>query len=229
MSEDPSHRWQIWNIARNLHKVDIIRLGQIFPTWQELAATDMVNVDFRDISSEIKASPKGSLFREMVFNTKMMSQPWRRFLFAYFNFLTSGSVLMSLAKGRINHAKAILSPELHSQLENTSVLLVGAGGIGCELRRRRRFRRPWRCLTIFTVCSQKYCSYWFWENHRAWPGHDRPFQLESPVLIQEEGCETEQSDGKRCNTFECIIWPTVSIGNFVHCLGCSTNCGCFQS
>ena len=40
---------------------------------------------------------------------------------------------MSTAKARTAHAKAILGPELFSQLADTSVLLVGAGGIGCEL------------------------------------------------------------------------------------------------
>ncbi|KAJ7650687.1 hypothetical protein FB45DRAFT_779858 [Roridomyces roridus] len=40
---------------------------------------------------------------------------------------------MSSAKGRNAHAKAILGPELHSRLASTKVLLVGAGGIGCEL------------------------------------------------------------------------------------------------
>ncbi|KAF8960670.1 hypothetical protein BDZ97DRAFT_1833068 [Flammula alnicola] len=40
---------------------------------------------------------------------------------------------MSTAKARSAHAKAILGSELHAQLANTSVLLVGAGGIGCEL------------------------------------------------------------------------------------------------
>ncbi|KAF8908185.1 hypothetical protein CPB84DRAFT_1813393 [Gymnopilus junonius] len=40
---------------------------------------------------------------------------------------------MSTAPGRTSHAKAILDPELYSKLANTSVLLVGAGGIGCEL------------------------------------------------------------------------------------------------
>ncbi|KZT52341.1 hypothetical protein CALCODRAFT_441691 [Calocera cornea HHB12733] len=35
--------------------------------------------------------------------------------------------------GRDAHARAILGPELCSQLANTRVLLVGAGGIGCEL------------------------------------------------------------------------------------------------
>ncbi|KAF8154730.1 hypothetical protein B0H34DRAFT_717633 [Crassisporium funariophilum] len=40
---------------------------------------------------------------------------------------------MSTAKARSAHAKAILGPELHAQLATTTVLLVGAGGIGCEL------------------------------------------------------------------------------------------------
>lgn len=40
---------------------------------------------------------------------------------------------MSTAKRRGAHAKAILGPELYAQLTNTNVLLVGAGGIGCEL------------------------------------------------------------------------------------------------
>lgn len=40
---------------------------------------------------------------------------------------------MSTAKRRGAHARAILGPELYAQLANTNVLLVGAGGIGCEL------------------------------------------------------------------------------------------------
>ncbi|KAG6868585.1 hypothetical protein C0993_000850 [Termitomyces sp. T159_Od127] len=40
---------------------------------------------------------------------------------------------MSTAKARSAHARAILGEELHKQLPNTKVLLVGAGGIGCEL------------------------------------------------------------------------------------------------
>ncbi|KAJ7182602.1 hypothetical protein C8R43DRAFT_967541 [Mycena crocata] len=40
---------------------------------------------------------------------------------------------MSTAKARTAHAKAILGPELHNRLADTKVLLVGAGGIGCEL------------------------------------------------------------------------------------------------
>ncbi|KZT71220.1 hypothetical protein DAEQUDRAFT_688223 [Daedalea quercina L-15889] len=37
------------------------------------------------------------------------------------------------ADGRSRHAKAILGPELYARLSETKVLLVGAGGIGCEL------------------------------------------------------------------------------------------------
>jgi ubiquitin-like 1-activating enzyme E1 B len=40
---------------------------------------------------------------------------------------------MKHQKSRNAHAAAILGPELHSRLQNTRVLLVGAGGIGCEL------------------------------------------------------------------------------------------------
>ncbi|KAJ3758524.1 hypothetical protein EV360DRAFT_43688 [Lentinula raphanica] len=40
---------------------------------------------------------------------------------------------MSTAPGRTKHAEAILGPKLHSRLSQTKVLVVGAGGIGCEL------------------------------------------------------------------------------------------------
>ena len=36
--------------------------------------------------------------------------------------------------GRTRHATAILGSELSARLPKTKVLLVGAGGIGCELR-----------------------------------------------------------------------------------------------
>ena len=42
---------------------------------------------------------------------------------------------MPIEKHRSTHARAILGPELYAQLANTNVLLVGAGGIGCELRK----------------------------------------------------------------------------------------------
>jgi hypothetical protein len=35
--------------------------------------------------------------------------------------------------GRTTHAAAILGPELAARLPEVKVLLVGAGGIGCEL------------------------------------------------------------------------------------------------
>lgn len=35
--------------------------------------------------------------------------------------------------GRSAHATAILGPELAARLPEVKVLLVGAGGIGCEL------------------------------------------------------------------------------------------------
>jgi ubiquitin-like 1-activating enzyme E1 B len=40
---------------------------------------------------------------------------------------------MSTAEARTAHAKTILGAELHARLSDTTVLLVGAGGIGCEL------------------------------------------------------------------------------------------------
>ena len=40
---------------------------------------------------------------------------------------------MSTVPGRSAHVHAILGPQLYRQLSQTKVLLVGAGGIGCEL------------------------------------------------------------------------------------------------
>ncbi|PBK83910.1 hypothetical protein ARMGADRAFT_1018827 [Armillaria gallica] len=40
---------------------------------------------------------------------------------------------MSTARRRTAHAEAILGPKLHARLPDVKVLLVGAGGIGCEL------------------------------------------------------------------------------------------------
>lgn len=40
-----------------------------------------------------------------------------------------------LKSGRYTHSRAILGSGLVNRLVDTKVLLVGAGGIGCELRR----------------------------------------------------------------------------------------------
>ncbi|KAI0249209.1 hypothetical protein BJV78DRAFT_1229106 [Lactifluus subvellereus] len=40
---------------------------------------------------------------------------------------------LSSSKSRNFHARAILGPKLHDRLPNINVLIVGAGGIGCEL------------------------------------------------------------------------------------------------
>lgn len=49
--------------------------------------------------------------------------------------------------GRTKHAKAILGDELHKKLGETKVLVVGAGGIGCELSKRERERKSTNLLT----------------------------------------------------------------------------------
>lgn len=41
---------------------------------------------------------------------------------------------LSSPKSRDLHARAILGPKLHDRLPNVRTLIVGAGGIGCELR-----------------------------------------------------------------------------------------------
>ena len=43
---------------------------------------------------------------------------------------------LSSPKSRNYHARAILGPKLHDRLPNVKALIVGAGGIGCELRMR---------------------------------------------------------------------------------------------
>ena len=36
---------------------------------------------------------------------------------------------------RLGHSQALLGPELYKKIRETPVLVVGAGGIGCELCR----------------------------------------------------------------------------------------------
>lgn len=53
------------------------------------------------------------------------------------NYLSTFEFLMTDSqpkpRSRTSHAEAILGPELYARLPDTKVLLVGAGGIGCEL------------------------------------------------------------------------------------------------
>lgn len=98
---------------------------------------------------------------------------------------------MSTAKRRTVHAEAILGPELHAQLPNTKVLLVGAGGIGCELRAPSisLFRKSLAHGDPET--SQKHRVDWLWENHTVGPGYDRLVESQQTVLVQEKGCEAK--------------------------------------
>ena len=54
---------------------------------------------------------------------------------------------LSSPKSRDIHSRAILGPKLHDRLPTVKVLVVGAGGIGCELRMRILFYHM-RFLTI---------------------------------------------------------------------------------
>lgn len=64
---------------------------------------------------------------------------------------------MSTAKHRSAHAKAILGPEFYAQLANTNVLLVGAGGIGCELR---KWPEVLENFLLMSLCWQWKQSLW---------------------------------------------------------------------
>lgn len=79
---------------------------------------------------------------------------------------------MSTAPRRIIHAEAILGSELHSKLKDTRVLLVGAGGIGCELREWTPSDLSLWHTTCTNDSSQEYCSHWFWQNYIAGPGYN---------------------------------------------------------
>lgn len=56
---------------------------------------------------------------------------------------------LSPSKSRNTHARAILGPKLHDQLPNVKVLMVGSGGIGCELRMFLSFPP----ISSFTILS----------------------------------------------------------------------------
>lgn len=58
--------------------------------------------------------------------------PWVLYLWSHSLWLVTGRRKHRMS-GRSSHVGAILGQELFSRLPQTKVLLVGAGGIGCEL------------------------------------------------------------------------------------------------
>ena len=58
---------------------------------------------------------------------------WLVLLFLRTNTLQTWEQGVQKMSGRSDHASAILGQELFGRLSQTKVLLVGAGGIGCEL------------------------------------------------------------------------------------------------
>jgi hypothetical protein len=76
---------------------------------------------------------------------------------------------MSTARARTAHAKAILGPELHAQLPHTKVLLVGAGGIGCELCEYSQTDYGLGTRTYQTCFSEEYRANGLWEDHTFGP------------------------------------------------------------
>jgi hypothetical protein len=104
---------------------------------------------------------------------------------------------------RSAHAMAVLGPELHASLPNTRVLLVGAGGIGCELCKPffvsivKYFLASFSCniffgmFMLFVFRSKKCCPHWVWGHNPPGFGHDRPLKLESSVFISEETCQAK--------------------------------------
>ncbi|KAI5119541.1 hypothetical protein M0805_008527 [Coniferiporia weirii] len=79
--------------------------------------------------------PRQSFPRCIVCRTPVKGISHNCVLSAEFIFLLAimSDSLRSAHRARSTHAKAILGPDLHSRLVTVKVLLVGAGGIGCEL------------------------------------------------------------------------------------------------
>jgi hypothetical protein len=103
---------------------------------------------------------------------------------------------MAASGSRTAHAQAILGPELSARLPTLRVLLVGAGGIGCELRAWHGPLRRHPGGRLTRRHSQEPGADRVRRYHPAGLGYYRPFQLESTVSIQEEGCEALQGTGK---------------------------------
>jgi hypothetical protein len=101
---------------------------------------------------------------------------------------------LSSPKSRGSHARAILGPKLHDRLPSVKVLIVGAGGIGCELRMRIPFRQMRFFLTTGDYSEERRACR-IRAHYPARSGHHRPFQPEPSILVPKEGREAEQSLG----------------------------------
>ena len=92
----------------------------------------------------------------------------------------------TMARGA--HAAAILGPELYSRLPNTRVLLVGAGGIGCELCKSSplhslrddilldSIRIPMGADVLAWITSKECGHDRVWRYHSPGPRHYRPVE-----------------------------------------------------
>jgi hypothetical protein len=95
---------------------------------------------------------------------------------------------MQASGSRATHASAVLGPELAARLPELRVLLVGAGGIGCELREFPR-RKVLMVYTKALLHSQELGLDWLRSNHPVGLGYNRPLKPEQTVPVQKEGCE----------------------------------------
>lgn len=83
---------------------------------------------------------------------------------------------------RASYARAILGPTLHNRLPQTKVLLVGAGGIGCELCTLLIiYLLAW--YSQFENCSEEHCPSRVRAYHAFGPGHYRLVEFEPPISL----------------------------------------------
>ena len=128
--------------------------------------------------------------------------------------------------GRSSHASAILGQDLFSRLPQTKVLLVGAGGIGCELCACILSSILTPFLThdnpffacAFSTYSEKHRPHRIWRHHSPRPRHDRPLQSQPPIPFQEKGHQAKQGFGAsafpfsvNCNTEANCIFSAACI------------------
>jgi hypothetical protein len=72
---------------------------------------------------------------------------------------------------RSTHAKAILGEELYSKLKSSKTLVIGAGGIGCELC-KSPFESALVPLTYLPVPSEESRAFWIQRHYPVGSGHD---------------------------------------------------------